>query len=134
MKKPIFKDLAEYRAERDRLRVQVRVHELALVQYRQHLQDPDFRKELLGNGLKDAVSGIRPWNLIARVMSAGSGPVGSLVAGVLGARARTFKGRMITWGLAMAIPPVLKVLGRSPFLKNAIEGLLTQKEDEDGAA
>lgn len=136
MRKRAFKDLAEYRAERDLLKARVHTHETALAQRRDWLKDPGFRNELLGNTAMGIVRGFRPLEMLGSVFSTGSSPISAVVAGLLGSRARTIKGKLLTWGLAMALPPIVKIVGRSEFFKNALDKVLSltkedQEEEED---
>lgn len=131
MTKQTFKNLAEYHAERDRLKNRVRGHELSLLQYRSQLNDSAFRGQLLRNGVRDVFSGIRPLRFASRLIYPDTGPLSSIIAGLLGARARTFKGKIMTWGLALALPPVLKLLSRSAFFKQAMDAFLSRTDDED---
>lgn len=133
MRKRAFKDLSEYRTERDLLKARVHAHGTALAQRRDLLKDPQFRNELLGNTAISMVRGFRPLEMLGSVFSTGSGPLSTMVAGLLGSRARTFKGKLLTWGLAMALPPVMRMVGRSDLFKNAMEKVLafTQKGQDD---
>ncbi len=135
MRKRAFKDLAEYRAERELLKTRVHMHATALAQRRDWLKEPQFRNELLGNTALGVVRGFRPLEMLGSLVSTGSSPLAPLVAGLLGSRARTLKGKLLTWGLAMALPPVLKVVGRSEFFKNAMDKVLAftkgNSEDEE---
>ncbi len=132
MRKRAFKDLTEYRAERDLLKARVHAHETSLAQRRDWLKQPEFRTELLGNTALGLVRGFRPLEMLGSVFSTGSSPISAVVAGLLGSRARTIKGKLLTWGLAMALPPVFKMVGRSEFFKNALDKLLSlTKEDPE---
>lgn len=132
MRKRAFKDLAEYRAERDVLKARVLAHENALAQRRNWMKDPAFRNELLGNTAIGMVKGFRPLETLGSAFSTSSGPISAVVAGLLGSRARTIKGKLLSWGLAMALPPIVKMVGRSEFFKNALDKVLSlTKEDPE---
>lgn len=132
MRKRAFKDLAEYRAERDLLKARVLAHETALAQRRNWLKDPEFRNELLGNTAIGMVKGFRPLETLGSAFSTSSSPISAVVAGLLGARARTIKGKLLSWGLAMALPPIVKMVGRSEFFKSALDKVLSlTKEDPE---
>lgn len=130
MRKKAFNDLAEYRAERALIKARVRSHEVALKGYRDLLKDHEFRHELVASTVDDLVGGLKPMRVISNAFRSDSGRLSTVIAGLLGSRVHTLRGKVITWALALVVAKLLKVLGNSEFFKQAINGMRATVEEE----
>lgn len=101
-----FRDLAELRSERERLRALRDKHQAALHAYWELVHEKEFRRGLAGDAFGDMLKAWRPLRTIGSFLRSDNGAVGSALGLVMGARSRTLKGRLITWAIG-AIAPML---------------------------
>ncbi len=116
-----FRDLAELRGERERLRALRNKHQAALQEYWDLVHEKDFRQALAGDAFGDMLRAWRPLRTLGRFFQSDENSVGTALGLVMGSRARTLKGRVLTWVVSMLAPMVIKKYGTPERLEQFAE-------------
>ena len=101
-----FRSLADVRVERDRLKGIRDHHQTALKEYWDLVHEPEFRRGLAGDAFGDMLKAWKPMRTLGAVLQMDNGSIGNVLGMAVGARARTFKGRILGWVVG-AIAPIL---------------------------
>lgn len=128
MTKRKFEDLGSVQAEKIRLKALVELHGNLLEQRSLALKDPELRKLLLGNTVRNALSKWGPGRFVTRVLGKDQSGIGAFLSGVLASRARGFKGKALALVVGAVAPAILERLFQPEKLEQFVYFLEGLKE------
>lgn len=123
-----FEDLGSVQAEKARLKALVDQHANRLEQRVNALKDPEMRKLVLGNTVRNAVSHWGPGRFMTRVLGKDQSGIGGFLSGVLASRARGFKGKAMALVVGAVAPAILERLFQPEKLEQFVHFLEGLKE------
>lgn|GEM_PF-2393585 len=128
MMKRKFEDLVAVEAEKSRLKALVHQHANMLEQRGMALRDPEIRKLLLGNTVRNMLSHWGPGRMMSRVLKKDQSGIGGFLGGLLASRARGFKGKALALVVGAVAPAILERLIPPEKLEQFIHYLEALKE------
>lgn len=133
MTKRKFEDLGSVQAEKFRLKALLHEHAFRLEQRGNALKDPELRKLLVGNTVRNAFSHWGPGRFITRVVGKDQSGIGGYLGGVLASRAKGFKGKAMALVIGALAPAILERLIHPEKLERFIHYLEAMKERFTGS-
>lgn len=103
-----FRNMAEFREAKERLRDQRDTHERRVKEHWAQLQDPDFRSALVGEGVRQALSGIPLLRALRRMITPDRATIGQALGMAFGAGRKTKTGRVVGTIAAFLIPELVE--------------------------
>lgn len=109
-----FNNLAEVRAEKERLRRERDRVQSGLKAQLELVRDMDFRKALIGDAVGDMLQAWRPVRAIMSFLGKSPGTTGQVLGSVLGGRMNSKWARVLMAVASAAIPVVMDQMGKDP--------------------
>lgn len=127
-----FRDLAEFRAEKARVKVRVDHHSERLESYWTLLHDAEFRHGLANSALEDLIRSWRPLRMVGSLFRSEQSTLTAMLVSFLQPNSRSWKGRLLSWGIGILAPILISRLAHSERIQELVSRF-TSAGDADPA-